>query len=344
MSQIPFRHIMAAHCESGTVAALLNHHGLSISEPMVFGIASGIFFAYLKTPVMDFPMFAVRSMPGHLRSKFAERTGVRFRTRKYRSPEKAERELNELLEKNQPVAVQTDFFYMNYFPAWYRIHVNVHFVTVIGREGDKYFVSDSYHPQIAEIDRESLMKGRFAGGSMAPKGFMFYPEHIPEKIDFEKAIRKGIKGASYNMLKIPLPFIGVKGIRRFADKITEWPRYARDEDYLADKIFRITIFLEDQGTGGGGFRFLYASFLQEASKVLNNPALGDLAREMMKIGDGWREVSLASAKVAKQRDFSRPRLEEIGDLLRQRADIEEAFFKRLDKELSNHKPTVSNVL
>ncbi len=71
MTQIPFRHIMAAHCESGTVTALLNHHGLNITEPMVFGIASGIFFAYFKTPMMDFPMFAVRSMPGQVRIKFA---------------------------------------------------------------------------------------------------------------------------------------------------------------------------------------------------------------------------------------------------------------------------------
>jgi hypothetical protein len=328
---------MAAHCESGTVTALLNHHGMKITEPMVFGISSGIFFAYLKIPVMDFPMFAVRSMPGHVRTKFADRTGVKFISRRYRNPEKAERELNDLLDKNQPVAVQVDFFYMNYFPAWYRIHVNVHFVTVIGREGDRYFISDSYHPQIAEIDREALMKGRFAGGSMAPKGFMFYPVHIPEKIDLEKAIKDGIKGATKNMLRIPLPFLGVKGIRRFADKIVDWPKYARDEDFLADKVFRITIFLEDQGTGGGGFRFLYASFLQEASKVLNNPRLDEMSKEMMKIGDGWRDVSLASAKAAKQRDFSRERLMEIGDLLRQRADVEESFFTRLGKELSNHK-------
>jgi hypothetical protein len=337
MAQIPFRHIMAAHCESGTVTALLNHHGLNITEPMVFGIASGIFFAYLKTPAMDFPTFAVRSMPGKVRSKFAKRTGVKFKSRTYRNPVKAERELNDLLDRNQPVAVQVDFFYMNYFPAWYRIHVNVHFITIIGREGNKYFVSDSYHPQIAEIDRDALTKGRFAGGAMAPKGFMFYPVLVPDKIDIEKAIKDGIKGAAYNMLKIPLPFLGVKGIRRFADKIVDWPGYARDEDMLADKIFRITIFLEDQGTGGAGFRFLYASFLQEASKILKNPRLNEMSREMMEIGDGWREISLAAAKVAKQRDFSRERLIEIGDLLRIRADLEEKFFITLKDELLNHK-------
>lgn len=335
MSLIPFRHLMAAHCESGTVTALINHHGVKISEPMVFGIASGIFFAYLKLPSMDFPIFALRSKPGLIRKKFAERTGLKFRTKTYRNPEKAERELNELIDNNQPVAVQVDLFYMNYFPAWYRIHVNVHFITIIGREGNKYYVSDSYHPEISEIDREALMKGRFAGGSMAPKGFMFYPVYVPQKINLDKAIRVGIKHATYNMLKIPLPFLGVKGIRRFADKIIEWPAYAKDEDSLADKIFRITVLLEDQGTGGGGFRFLYASFLQEASKMLNNTMLNEMSKEMMKIGDGWREVSLASAKIAKHRDFSRVKLQEIGDLLRQRANAEESFFTRLSTELKN---------
>jgi len=286
---------------------------------------------------MDFPTFAVRSMPGQIRKKFAKRTGVKFKGETFRNPEKAERELNKLIDQNQPVAVQVDFFYMNYFPSWYRIHVNVHFITVIGREGDKYFVSDSYHPQISEVDRDALTKGRFAGGAFAPKGFMFYPVYIPEKIDMEKAVKDGMKGAISNMLKIPLPFLGVRGIRRFADKIVDWPGYAKDEDILADKIFKITLFLEDQGTGGGGFRFLYASFLQEASKVLNNPRLHEMSKEMMEIGDGWREISLAAAQIAKKRDFSRENLEGIGNLLRVRADIEESFFTKLGRELSNHK-------
>ena len=335
MTQIPFRHVMAAHCESGTVAAIVSHHGLKISEPMVFGISGGIFFAYLRTPMMDFPVFAVRSKPGDIRNKFADRTGIKFKTSTYGNPKEAERDLDMLLEKNQPVAVQVDFFYMNYFPAWYRVHINVHYVTVIGKEGNKYLVSDSYHPQIAEIERDVLLKGRFAGGSMAPRGFMFYPVLIPEKIDLETAIINGIKGATFNMLKIPLPFLGVKGIRRFADKIVEWPGYARDENQLTDKIFRITILLEDQGTGGGGFRFLYASFLQEASRLLNYPRLNDFSKEIMGIGDGWREVSLVASKIAKNRNFSKEKLLELGRMIRHKADLEETFFRNLRKEVLN---------
>jgi hypothetical protein len=337
MSIIPFRHVMAAHCESGTLAALLNHHGMDISEPMVFGISSGIFFAYMKPPMMDFPMFVARSMPGQIRSKFAKRTGVKFKSMKFRDPKKAEKELDRLLDQNQPVAVQVDLFYMDYFPTWFRVHINVHFINVIGREGNKYFISDSYSTEIAELDRETLLKARFAGGPMAPKGFMFYPVHIPDKVDFEKVVREGIKAATFNMLKIPLPFLGVKGIRKFADKIVEWPGYARDINQLADKIYKIFVLLEEQGTGGGGFRFIYASFLQEASKILKNPNLNDLSHRMMEIGDGWREVALIASRSARDRDFSKEKLLELGGLIRKRADAEEAFFTDLRKEILIHK-------
>jgi hypothetical protein len=337
MSIIPFRHVMAAHCESGTVTALLNFHGMNVTEPMVFGIASGIFFAYMKPPMMDFPMFVTRTMPGQIRSKFAQRTGVKFVAKTYSDPKEAERELDRLLDQNQPVAVQTDLFFMDYFAPWFRVHINVHYINVIGREGNKYFVSDSYHPEIAEIDRETLHKGRFAGGAMAPKGLMFYPVHIPEKIEFDKVIKKGIKAATFNMLKIPLPFLGVKGIRRFADKIVDWPDYARDADQLADKVLRIFILLEEQGTGGGGFRFIYASFLQESAKILHNQRLNDLSKEIMEIGDRWRELALAASKVSRSKDITREKLAELGVLIREKADLEEIFFTRLRKEILNLK-------
>ncbi|MDD3875104.1 MAG: BtrH N-terminal domain-containing protein, partial [Bacteroidales bacterium] len=56
-----FKHKMAAHCETGAITASLNYRGLEISEPMVFGIGSGIFFGYFKNPRFTFPIFTVRS-------------------------------------------------------------------------------------------------------------------------------------------------------------------------------------------------------------------------------------------------------------------------------------------
>lgn len=66
-----FNHNMAAHCESGTLTALLKHKGLEITEPMIFGVGSGLYFGYLsRTPNLSFPMFILRTKPGKLRKNW----------------------------------------------------------------------------------------------------------------------------------------------------------------------------------------------------------------------------------------------------------------------------------
>jgi hypothetical protein len=329
MSLIPYQHKMAAHCETGTVTGMLNYNGLSITEPVVFGIANGIFFGYMKMPSFAFPIFFLRTRPGEIREKIAKRLGIEFYTKTYKKSEDAQRELDELLEKNIPVAVQVDFFYMNYLKPWMRVHNNAHFITVIGKEGSKYFISDCYYQDIAEIDAESLSKGRFAGGMTNPKGFMYYPTHMPKEISLEKNIIIGIRKAAYNMLRIPLPFLGVKGIRRFADKVVDWPKLARDQDHLSHEVMKINILLEDQGTGGAGFRFIYASFLRQASEILKNQELLNLSQRMMEIGDGWRNVSVYAIRMNKDKDFSDSRFIELSSLIRSLADAEKLFFTDL---------------
>ena len=317
---------MAAHCESGSTAALLNHAGLKISEPMVFGISAGIFFAYLKIPSMHFPVFAIRSRPGDIRRNIAKRLGVTFKTVTFRDPLKARKTLEELIDKNIPVAVQVDMFYMDYIPAHLRTHFNAHFIVVFGRENGLFHVSDCYYPTPATIADGVLETGRFAKGDFAPRGLMFYPTGVQTEQNIEQAVIKGIYLAARNMLKLPIPFIGIRGIRMFAKKIVSWPKYARNSDQLSHEIMKIHVLLEEQGTGGGGFRFMYATFLQEAAKLLNKPELSDLSRKMMANGDKWREISVFSARIGRNRDFGENRLQELSGMIAGRADEEKNLF------------------
>ncbi|MBI4645594.1 MAG: BtrH N-terminal domain-containing protein [Bacteroidia bacterium] len=326
MSGIHYRHKMAAHCETGTIAGLLDYNGLSITEPMVFGLANGIFFGYIKMPNFNFPMFFVRSKPGNIRTTIAKRLGIKFCTKNYYNPDDAQQDLDRLLEKNIPAAVQVDFFYMNYLQPWLRVHNNAHYIVIISKEEEKYLVSDCYYPEVAKIDADILGKARFAGGIGAPKGLMFYPTFVPKKIDYRKYIIIGIKKAAFNMIKIPIPFLGIKGIRRFAKKINEWPKLARDIDHLSHEIMKINILLEDQGTGGAGFSFMYATFLRQASEILNDRNLFDFSKRMMEIGDGWREVSLCAIRMGKNRDFSEAKFKELSNLIMSRAEAEKQFF------------------
>jgi len=334
MNTLPYKHKMAAHCESGAVTSLLNHAGMDITEPLVFGISSGIFFGYFhKMKSFTFPTFIVRNKPGSIRTNLAKRLGIKFHTEQFHTPDDGMRRLDELLEKNIPVAVQVDFFYMDYLPEWERVHINVHFIVVVGKSGSKYIISDSYFPTLVELESNSLRKARFAGGNMSPKGFLFYPESIPKEFDYKKAILKGAEKACFNMLKIPMPFLGVRGIRMFAKKVVEWPSFARDTEHLSHEIMKINVLLEDQGTGGAGFRFMYASFLQQGAIILDRPDWHSLSKEMMEIGDGWREISLFSSRIGKNRELGPVRLRELGTLLMGRAEAEQHFFRRLKNSL-----------
>lgn len=337
MSRTTYQHKMAAHCETGTVAGMLNYHGLEITEPVVFGVANGIFFGYMKMPSFEFPMFFVRTRPGEIRKKIAKRFGIKFFTKTYKNPVEAQQELDRLLEQNIPVAVQVDFFYMNYLKAWMRVHNNAHFVTVIGKEGGKYLISDCYYQDVGELDAESLSKGRFAGGMASPKGFMYYPLSVPKQVDLEKNIIIGIRKAAYNMLKIPMPFLGIKGINRFADKVVGWPKLARDEGHLSHEVMKINLLLEDQGTGGAGFRFMYATFLRQASELLKNETLLNMSKKMMEIGDGWRNVSIFAIRMNKDKDFSEARFKELSNLIRGRAVAEKEFFTELYRFAKSYK-------
>ena len=144
MKEINFEHKMAAHCESGTVTALLNHSGLEITEPMLFGITSGIFFGYFESSNFPFPMFIVRNKPGSMRKNIAKRLGVKFYTKSFKKPQYGIDELNRLLDDGRPVATQVDFYYMEFLPEFMRAHINVHFVNIVGKNEKNYLVSDSY--------------------------------------------------------------------------------------------------------------------------------------------------------------------------------------------------------
>ncbi len=329
----PFQHKMAAHCETGTVTSMLNNAGLNISEAMVFGISSGIFFGYFTGKQFTFPHFIVRNQPGKIRENVAKRLGVKWETFKFRDEQKGMEALDAALSKGKVVSTQVDFFYLDYIPDYLRVHINVHFMNVVGKQDGHYLISDSYFPKVQELQEISLRRGRFAGGTFSPKGFMFYPRYIPTEVDLEPAIRKGIQKACRNMLKLPVPFIGIRGMRKFANHIVEWPKFAMDEEHLSHEIAKINILLEDQGTGGAGFRFMYATFLRQAAEIIKEPRLLDFSKRMMENGDKWREISLKSARMGKNRDLGPDRLNELKALILERADVEEAFFKDLMKTI-----------
>jgi len=293
-----FVHQHAAHCESGVISSLLTHHGLPLSEPMVFGLANALAFAYIPlVKIGGQPLIAYRLPPQFIIKGVCKRLGVKVSFKKFAKPIDGAEALNTAVAQGQPVGLQTSVYYLPYFPEEMRFHFNAHNLVVYGKQGDDFSVSDPVFEEPVTVASRHLNKARFARGPLAPKGLMYRIESVPENIDYAKVIPAAIKKNCRIMLGAPLPVIGIKGVRYLSRKIAKLRGSEKEKRLFLGHIVRMQ---EEIGTGGAGFRFLYASFLQEASVLLKDPVLAEASNKMTDAGDAWRAFALAAAQQCKK--------------------------------------------
>lgn len=332
--EIDFKHKQAAHCENGVVANLMTYNGFTVSEPMVFGIGSGLLFTYIPfLKVNHAPVVSYRAMPGIIFTRFATRVGIKIKREKFRNAQTAKARLDENLKRNNPVGLQVGVYNLPYFPDEYRFHFNAHNMVVYGKKEDIYLISDPVMETVTSLTEKELEKVRFAKGAFAPKGHIYYPTAFPEKLQLEKAIIKGIKHTCRDMLA-PVPIVGVKGIRKIAQLVRKWPK-AKGVKIANHYLGQIVRMQEEIGTGGGGFRYIYAAFLQEAGKLLGNNQLLELSKEMTLIGDQWRDFAVEASRIYKNRsnNVAVDQYDHVATLLEDIANKEEVFFKKLKKAI-----------
>lgn len=330
IKSIDFKHYQSAHCENGVTSNLLKHHGLNLSEAMVFGIGSGLFFSYMPFIKLNgLPVVSFRPYPGFIFKRACKRLGISIQRFKFsKSPDEAMAKLDEFLQKGIPVGCLVGVYHLSYFPEAFRFHFNAHNLIVYGKEGDNYIISDPIMETPVSLSSKELRKVRYAKGTYPPKGRMYIMESIPENYDLKNAIVAGIKKTSKEMLTIPVPLFGVKGIRYMARRMKKWPNKLGDRKaslYLG----QVVRMLEEIGTGGAGFRFMYAAFLQEAAKELDQDWLMECSAEMTEAGDRWREFAIIAGRIFKGRSGKDESYVAAADILLDIADREEKIYKQL---------------
>jgi len=330
--KLDFTHHQSAHCENGVASNLLKNKGINLSEPMVFGIGSGLFFFYFPfLKVNHAPAISYRPMPGFIFNRVAKRLGIKIKRVKFSSKAKAKETLDYNLKHNIPSGLQVGVYNLTYFPDEYRFHFNAHNLVVFGKEGDNYLISDPVMQTTTVLTSAELERARFAKGALAPKGHIYYPTYIPETLPLNAAIKKGIKQTCNDMLA-PVPIVGVKAMRWLAKNIVSWPKKIGEKktNYYLAQMVRMQ---EEIGTGGGGFRYIYAAFLAESAAILEQPNLKDFSAEMTVIGDLWRDFAVDASRVYKKRSNQENVYQTLAEQLLKLADLEEDFFKRLKKAI-----------
>jgi hypothetical protein len=329
--KIDFEHKPAAHCENGVTSNMLRFYGINISEPMVLGLGAGLFFSYMPFITMHgMPVVSFRPLPGQIFSRVAKRLHVKISTRLYpMREEKSMKILDKLLLNGKPVGVVVGVFFLPYFPKEYRFHFNAHNLCVIGKEENVYTVSDPVSLVTNKLNSEELKRVRFAKGTYPPLGKMYWVKKVAmQSPDLKKGIISGIKLNCNRMLDIPIPYFGVRGIALMAKKMRDWEKKLGTRK-AALHLAQTIRMLEEIGTGGAGFRYMYAAFLQEAAAIVEKPELKDFSQQMTSIGDLWRDFAYEASRKFKKRGENVCSYDQLADKLIHISEEEKRFFTGL---------------
>ncbi|MDD3875323.1 MAG: BtrH N-terminal domain-containing protein [Bacteroidales bacterium] len=334
MSKIDYQHIQSAHCENGVTTGLLRHHGMAeINEPLIFGIGSGLF--YIHIPILKLnnaPIISFRILPGQIFKRSCNLLGIKIISKNFRHPQDAQSFLEKKLNEGVPVGCRVGTYHLPYFPPEYRFHFNAHNIIVFGKDETHFYVSDPVMDFTSILTPEELSRVRYAKGLMAPKGYLYYPDRV-KPLDLntlKSAIVSGIKRNTRDMLYIPGNIAGVRGIAYTSSKIRIWRSklgLRRAQLYLA----QIVRMQEEIGTGGGGFRFLYAAFLEKAAEILNEDKLLTASDSFTEAGNLWRNAAVEMAGIYKGRLVEQKDFDRVADMLMNIYNIEKQAFKFLSK-------------
>jgi hypothetical protein len=332
--ELAFKHNQSAHCENGVTSNLLQHAGVgSITEPLAFGIGAGLFYIYVPlVKINNGPFISFRNMPGTIFKRTCVALNIPVVRQRFRTPQQAQQALDQQLEQGQPVGCQVGVYYLPYFPKEYRFHFNAHNLVVYGKTDDTYLISDPVMETATTLTRYELERVRFAKGPLAPSGQMYYPQAKQTVTDaqIKQAIIKGIKRNTRDMLHIPGPIAGVSGIVFTANRIKNWRNKLGLEKagiYLA----QLVRMQEEIGTGGGGFRFIYGAFLQQAYPYLQKDELLNISEQFTRAGDIWRSAAVQASGIFKGRLTQQSDFNDMAAYLHQVAEVEKNAFKALAK-------------
>ena len=338
--ELNFEHRNAAHCENGVTANMLRYHGFEYSEPLIFGLSASLYFVHIPfIKASGSPGTSFRPMPGVIFARVTKSLGFKVSKAFFINRDKAMRKLDSLLEQGYPVGCVVGMYYLPYMPLEYRFHFNAHNICVIGKANDEYMISDPNAIEKVTISAHDLLRARFAKGAFPPIGKIYWVKSTPtQEPDLKKLIIKAIRKNCYHMIHEPgpMPFVGVNGIRYLGNKIPKYPKMY-GERKAAVHLVQLIRMMEEIGTGGAGFRFLYAAFLQEAAGITGIDELNDFSLRLTAIGDQWRVFATEAARICKKRSSEKVDYQTIGDYLKQIGKQEDSFFHDLDQLIKRHR-------
>ncbi|MDX3642145.1 BtrH N-terminal domain-containing protein [Streptomyces sp. MB09-02B] len=255
------------HCETTALGVLLRHQGLDLSEPMLFGLGSGLSFIYWDSKNMGFPFLGGRVKPFELTRNLAAALGLELEVKETGSPRRAWENVRAPLDTGHPVGLQLDSYHLEYFSS--KVHFGGHVVALYGYDDrDAHLVDTDQQGGAVSTSLTSLAEARAARGPMSARHRSFtltVPSGGP--LGLVDRIVPAITACAAALLHPPIANLGHRGIEKAGKLVPTWMR--RTDDPRRD-LPQAALLMEKAGTGGALFRNLYRDFLAECVELLDS--------------------------------------------------------------------------
>ncbi|MFI6359513.1 BtrH N-terminal domain-containing protein [Streptomyces sp. NPDC050743] len=311
------------HCETTALSVLLRHQGLDLSEPMLFGLGSGLSFIYWDSKGMDFPFLGGRVKPFELTRNLAAALGLDLLVEETTSPRKAWQNVAAPIDAGRPVALQLDSYHLDYFST--KVHFGGHVVAMYGYdEQDAYLVDTEPQGGAVTTGLASLARARAERGPMTAKHRSFtitVPSGLRPPQD---RIIPAIKTCAVAFLNPPIVNLGHRGIEKTAKQVPTW---LQRSDNPREDLPRAAVLMERAGTGGALFRNLYRDFLAECAQLIGSSHLRTGHSLYIEAATLWTQVAALIAAAGESGDAKN--LKQAGSILHELARIESDAMQAL---------------
>lgn len=320
MKMLPAVHEPGRHCASTGMSDLVRFHGVQLSEAMCFGIGAGLGIWYLGMPGLPVSrLIHVRS--SDIEDQFFTRMGLRFLWEQFEDPSLSEQALIDTIDRGLPALIRTDIYYLPYYAS--KTHFPGHVIVVWGYDEARgvFFVTDTGRSEVMEVPFPAMREARHQSGAfLEMQGNLFAPEEIARPDGLAEVVRKAIVHNSTVILDDSQAYQGIRGLDTWLGELSSWGDLP-DWQWVCRFTYQV---IDRRGTGGGGFRLMYADFLEESSQLIPEVEHGRLPEKMLELGRAWQDLA-GALKDASEKD--EPEFGRVGSSLRTVRDLEEAFHR-----------------
>lgn len=285
------------HSVSCSIRRALSYYDIDISELMIFGLASALYFFYFDSERYSYPLIGGRVRRAEFEDNFMLASGVAIDSIETASRKRAYSALYDGIYRGDPCLVYVDVGLLPYARLPEMAHFGGHAIVVYGLDEERgvAYVTDGIWNDETREPINALPLGILAD-ARAAKSLPFPPSNRLVKFSPGRysgiaagSVQKAIKKNSRAMLAPPNQRVGLSAIKAFASKVAAWGSFS--DETLREVAFMTRLMINTPDCSGGGcFRAKYGEFLTIAADMLGSRELKCCGKRYAEAASLWDEV------------------------------------------------------